>query len=138
MIHKLCWNSVNIVYLVNHMLVNRVGFMFEDTCSQIQTTQILLCFFLQWALDWEFQLKKWNPPKLELNKNWLNSSILMVDGQTQSLISASWINEYAILWSWLYKNNSQILVCTKWFWHVFFPNMNLQYFTCKCTWISTE
>lgn len=40
------------------MLVNHVGFKFEDTCSQIQTTQILLCFSLQWALDWEFQLKK--------------------------------------------------------------------------------
>lgn len=40
---------------------------------------------------------------------------------TESLISASWINEKAILWSWLYKNNTQILVCTKWFWHVFSP-----------------
>lgn len=64
-----------------------------------------------------------------INGGWTN---------TESLISASLINEKAILWSWLYKNNTQILVCTKWFWHVFFPNMNLQYFTCKCTWISTE
>lgn len=47
-----------------------------------------------------------------INGGWTN---------TESLISASWINEYAILWSWLYKNNTQILVCTKWFWHVFFP-----------------
>lgn len=79
------------------MLVNHVGFKFEDTCSQIQTTQILL-FLSSVGIGLGVSAQKMKSTKIRAQQKLIK--LQYINGgwtNTESLITASWINEYAIL-----------------------------------------
>lgn len=69
-------------------------FSFINICGHLLRIQVhnstntdFVMFLISMDIWLGGSAQKWNPSKLVLNKNWLNSSMLMVDGETQGLWS---------------------------------------------------